>query len=314
MAASWGAIQVDWTLILILIIIWYILLRNWERNGVLDKWNATRVFGVILMVRSTKGLNLLDKTAKPRKLWRVYGEISLWVCVFSMLFVGLIMIIAFISALFSPPSGDPPSASELVAIPGINPMIPLGWGILAFVIALVIHEFGHGLQARAHGMRIRSFGLLQFGPLPLGAFAEPQYEELMGAPPKERMRMFASGPATNIFAAFICLLMIGGLAGQFVASNDDIHVRGIIQDQGADQAGMKPWDTIEFIDGKEIVGLDSFYEIMDDYSANDTVIISVLHEDGTRENLSTTFSDKHEYYTDLGWSESNLESFNRYFT
>ena len=310
MAASWGAIEIDWTLIFILIIAWYILLRNWERNGVLDKWNATRVFGVILMVRSSKGLNLLDKTAKPRKFWRIYGEISLWVCIFSMLFVGLIMIIAFISALFSPPTADPPSASELVAIPGINPMIPLGWGILAFVIALVIHEFGHGLQARAHGMRIRSFGLLQLGPLPLGAFAEPQYEELMGAPPKERMRMFASGPATNIFAAFICLLMIGGLAGQFVASNDDIHVRGIIQDQGAYEAGMKPWDTIEYIDGKEIIGLDSFYEIMDDYSANDTVVISVLHQDGTRENLSTTFSDKHDYYIDLGWSESNLDSLN----
>ena len=104
MAASWGAIQIDWTLIFILIIVWYVLLRNWERNGVLDRWNATRVFGVILMVRSSKGLNLLDKTAKPRKFWRVYGEISLWVCVFSMLFVGLIMIIAFISAIFSPVS------------------------------------------------------------------------------------------------------------------------------------------------------------------------------------------------------------------
>ena len=50
-------------------------------------------------------------------------------------------------------------------------------------------------------MRIRAFGLLQLGPLPLGAFAEPQYEELTNAPSKERMRMFAAGPATNIFAA-----------------------------------------------------------------------------------------------------------------
>ena len=279
MAASWGSIQMDWTLIFILILVWYILLRNWERNGVLDKWNATRVFGVILMVRSTKGLKLLDKSAKPRKFWRLYGEVSLWVCMLSMFIVALAMILAFITAVLSPPDTDPPSASELVAIPGINPVIPLGWGILSFVIALVIHEFGHGLQARAHGMRIRSFGLLQLGPLPLGAFAEPQYEELMGAPPKERMRMFAAGPATNLFAAFICLLMIGGLAGQFVSSNENIHVRGIIQGQGADDAGMQPWDTLQSIDGKEIQGLDGFYSVMEDYSANDTVVISVLHQD-----------------------------------
>ena len=308
MAASWGAIQMDWTLVFVLILVWYILLRNWERNGVLDKWNATRVFGVILMVRSNKGLKLLDKTAKPRKFWRLYGEVSLWVCVISMLVVALVMILAFITAIISPPDTDPPSASELVAIPGINPVIPLGWGVLSFVIALVIHEFGHGLLARAHGMRVRSFGLLQLGPLPLGAFAEPQYEELMNAPPKERMRMFAAGPATNLFAAFICLLIIGGLAGQFVASNQNIHVRGIIQGQGADEAGMQPWDTLQSIDGTEIEGLDGFYSIMEDYSANDTVVLSVLHQDGTVENLNATFSDKYDYYIDLGRSESDLES------
>ena len=132
----------------------------------------------------------------------------------------------------------------------------------------------------------------------------------MNAPPKERMRMFAAGPATNLFAAFICLLLIGGLAGQFVASHENIHVRGIIQGQGADDAGIQPWDTLESIDGKEIEGLDGFYTIMEDYSANDTVTISVLHQDGTKENLNTTFSDKYDYYIDLGWSESNLENLN----
>ena len=196
------------------------------------------------MVRSKRGLKLLDKTVKPRGFWRFYGEVSLWVCVISMLLVGLLMIIAFITALIAPPQTPPPSASELVAIPGLNPVIPLGWGALAFIVALVIHEFGHGLQARAHGMRIRSFGLLQLGPLPLGAFAEPQYEELTSAPSKERMRMFAAGPATNIFAAVICLIFLGGLAGQFVASESGVHVTGIVQDEGADIAGLQPLSLI----------------------------------------------------------------------
>ena len=169
------------------------------------------------------------------------------------------MVVAFITAILSPPQTDPPSASELVALPGINPVIPLGWGALAFIVALVIHEYGHGLQARAHGMRIRSFGLLQLGPLPLGAFAEPQYEELTNAPSRERMRMFAAGPATNIFAAIICLMFLGGLASQFVATEDAVHVRGIVQDEGAYQAGLQPWDTIQYIDGQEISDVDAFY-------------------------------------------------------
>jgi len=307
MAASWGTVDFDWSFVLLLVFTWYILLRVWENNGTLDRWNASRVFGVILMVRSKRGLKLLDKTVKPRGFWRFYGEISLWVCVFSMLMVGLLMIIAFITALITPPK-TAPSASELVAIPGLNPVIPLGWGALAFIVALVIHEFGHGLQARAHGMRIRSFGLLQLGPLPLGAFAEPQYEELTTAPSKERMRMFAAGPATNIFAAVICLMFLGGLAGQFVAEDSGVHVRGIVQDEGAFDAGLQPWDTIQFIDEEPVANVDGFYDVMAGYSANDSISITVMHRDGQIETVNATLSDKYEYYTDLGWSSSDLET------
>ena len=307
MAANWGTVDFDWSFILLLILSWYILLRIWENNGTLDRWNASRVFGVILMVRSKRGLKLLDKTVKPRGFWRFYGEVSLWVCIFSMLMVGLLMIIAFITALVTPPQTPPPSASELVAIPGLNPVIPLGWGALAFIVALVIHEFGHGLQARAHGMRIRAFGLLQLGPLPLGAFAEPQYEELTNAPSKERMRMFAAGPATNIFAAIVCLMFLGGLAGQFVASDDGVHVRGIVQEEGAYDAGLEPWDTIQSIDGQAVTNVDDFYDIMAVYSANDTIAITVMHQNGQVETLNATLSDKYDYYVDLGWSKSNLE-------
>ena len=307
MAASWGTVDFDWSFILLLILSWYILLRIWENNGTLDRWNASRVFGIILMVRSKRGLKLLDKTVKPRGFWRFYGEISLWVCIFSMLMVGLLMIVAFITALVTPPQSPPPSASELVAIPGLNPVIPLGWGALAFIVALVIHEFGHGLQARAHGMRIRAFGLLQLGPLPLGAFAEPQYEELTNAPSKERMRMFAAGPATNIFAAVVCLMFLGGLAGQFVASDDGVHVRGIVQEEGAYDAGLEPWDTIQSIDDQTVNNVDDFYDIMTDYSANDTIAITVMHQDGQVETLNATLSDKYDYYLELGWSKSNLD-------
>ena len=75
--------------------------------------------------------------------------------------------------------------------PGLSPIIPLGWGVIAFVVCLVIHEFGHGIQARAHGMRVRNLGLLMAGPLPLGAFAEPEYNEIVNSP-RERQRMFAA--------------------------------------------------------------------------------------------------------------------------
>tara|TARA_B110000444_G_scaffold97003_1_gene91954 strand:- start:35780 stop:37237 length:1458 start_codon:yes stop_codon:yes gene_type:complete len=308
MDGAWGSVQADWRFVVLLIFAWYIMLRLWEKDGTLDRWNASRVFGVILMVRSNRGLKTLERVARPRRFWRIYGEVSLWLCLLCMFVVALMMILAFVTSVLSPPSASPPTASELVAIPGINPMIPLGWGTMAFVIALVIHEFGHGLLARAHGMRIRAFGLLQLGPLPLGAFAEPQYQELHKAPRKERMRMFAAGPATNLFAAFICLLLLGGLAGSFTSTSDNPHVRGIIKDAGADNAGMQPWDTILRIDDVEIHGQEGFQTVIQGYQANDTIVVDVRHENGSLESVDLLLSDKYDYYIELGWSESNLEA------
>ena len=306
MVGSWGSVQADWTLVFVLLIGWYILIKTWERNGTLDRWNATRALGIVLMVRTQRGQRLLDWLARPRRFWRAYGEVSLWVCSVSMLVVALVVVLAFITSLLSPPTASPPSASELVAVPGINPVIPLGWGVLAFVVSLVIHEFGHGLLAWGHGMRIRSFGLLQLGPLPLGAFAEPQSDELMRAPRRERLRMFAAGPATNLFAAFIMLLLLGGLASQIVAEEDYIHVRGIVVDGGAEQAGMQPWDTLVSIDGQPVHTTDDFRDILLGYQSNDTVDLVVIHQDGARETLQATFGDKYQYYSDLGWSEEVL--------
>lgn len=308
MVGTWGSVQADWTILFALLIGWYLLIKRWERNGTLDRWNATRALGIVLMVRTQRGQRLLERMARPRRFWRAYGEVSLWVCSVSMLMVGLLVLLAFITSVISPPTAAPPSASELVAVPGLNPVIPLGWGALAFIISLVIHELGHGLLARGHGMRIRSFGLLQLGPLPLGAFAEPQSDELLRAPRRERLRMFAAGPATNIFAAFAMFLLLGGLAGQFIASEDYIHVKGIVKDGGADEAGMEPWDTLISIDGQAVHDLDSFRLILGSYSSNDTVDLVVRHENGERETLTATFGDKYDYYSELGWSEELLDS------
>ena len=308
MVGSWGSVQADWTLLLVLLLGWYILIRTWERNGTLDRWNATRALGIVLMVRTQRGQRLLDRLAKPRKFWRAYGEVSLWVCSLAMLAVALVVLLAFVTSLVNPPTAAPPSASELVAVPGLNPVIPLGWGALAFVVSLVIHEFGHGLLARGHGMRVRSFGLLQLGPLPLGAFAEPQAEELMRAPRRERLRMFAAGPATNLFAAFVMLLLLGGVAGQVEAKEDYLHVQGIIVGEGAERAGMEPWDTLVSIDGQPIQSNDDFRTVLSGYAANDTVDLVVLRQDGQRETLTATFGDKHGYYKALGWDDEVLEN------
>ena len=66
-------------------------------------------------------------------------------------------------------------------------------------------------------MRVRNFGLLMAGPLPLGAFAEPEYTEIVNSPRRERQRMFAAGPAT-ISCSIHSNVLLGQVAGQFSAA------------------------------------------------------------------------------------------------
>ena len=87
MAASWGAVDFDWRLIPLLIFAWYLLLKRWERDGVLDRWNATclriRVDGT-----AKKGLDVL-KSRRPRRFWRIYERFHSG-SAFAMLMVGVV--------------------------------------------------------------------------------------------------------------------------------------------------------------------------------------------------------------------------------
>ena len=159
--------------IVIIIGFWYLGLLYCESEGILDRINATRALGIILMIRTRSGMRLLEFISKPRKFWRVYGEFSIWLCFFVMIGVVLMLILGAVSAAVSPPE-EPLPASDLLLIPGVTSFVPFWWPVIALIVAIVIHEYSHGIQARAHGMRLRSFGLLQLGPLPIGAFAEPE--------------------------------------------------------------------------------------------------------------------------------------------
>ena len=97
-----------------------------------------------------------------------------------------------------------------VQIPNVPPALtpPLYiWG--AFIIILVIHEFSHGALMRRAKVRLKSAGLLLLGLLPLGAFVEPDEEEIKAKPERQQLRVYAIGPASNIYsiAVFVAMLL-----------------------------------------------------------------------------------------------------------
>ena len=99
-----------------------------EKKGFLDQWNATKVLGFILMIRTNRGQKILEKISQPRKFWRIFGEFSLWLCAFIVLILAATFILGFL-AFIRQPTPQPIDADvvDLLLIPGVSNGIPLVW-------------------------------------------------------------------------------------------------------------------------------------------------------------------------------------------
>lgn len=295
-----------------LLIGWYFGLIHLEENGTLDRWNATRLLGIILMLRTGRGKVALERLARPRKFWRAYGEFSIWLCFIVMFGVILLIVLAAVTTAMAPAQQNVLPASDLLLIPGVTSFVPFWWPVIALVIALIIHEYSHGLQARAHGMQVRSFGLLLAGPLPVGAFAEPEYEEMTRAPRRERMRLYAAGPSINLLATFLVLVLLSATATGFAAANPGVHASAIIEDTGAEEAGLMPYETITHIEDVRIEDYAGFTEAMKEYSsgesANFTVLTSPAHGEVEQRVIEITFTDRWQFLMDQCAEQPSCDS------
>jgi len=171
-----------------------------------------------------------------------------------------------------------------------------------------MHEFAHGIQARAHGMRIRSFGLLMLGPVPLGAFAEPETNELIHAPRRERQRLFAAGPGINLQMAFLCIILLGVVALSLEPTVEGVYARGVIENQPAHEAGLQPFDLIIAIDENSTPDLSTFRSILHEKRAGDSIILQVERSNGSSDTIKTTLVDRYEWSLENGVSDDELSS------
>jgi membrane-associated protease RseP (regulator of RpoE activity) len=129
---------------------------------------------------------------------------------------GIILVSLFYSGLdiFSKLSaGKNACAGVAPVIPGVDlPNSPISVPLhawLSFVIILIVHEASHGFVIRKLGMKLKSYGLLLLGFLPIGAFVEPDENELRKLEkknPRDALRMYAAGPSSNLY-----FFLVGGL-------------------------------------------------------------------------------------------------------
>src|SRR2546430_3117945 len=291
------------------ILLWSLLLYVLQRRGLLEPRGlqpSPPPAGPFLMWKTVRGRQLIDRIARPARFWRFFGDLAIILVGITM--VGTTLLLLWEATLVQSPAvrGNPPSPDLLLGLPGINPIIPLGYGIFGLAVAIILHEFSHGILARAAKIKIRSLGLI-FLIFPIGAFVEPEEDELRALPRRDRARLYAAGPATNMLRAVLSAAVSssGMLAAVTPVHVGLVSVRFTYAVSPAHAPAMQPYTVITSVNNvtihsyadfrnemsKTVVGQNVTVEAFDpSTSASNKYHVTLIAEAGTGRPLIGIFA------------------------
>jgi len=180
--------MVDWLLIAAALLGLYSIVlmplrdsETWKRRGV-TVWGPVPI---ALFLRTTRGLNLLDRLSRPKRFWRFVASAGVPLVVLSMSYsLILVLLMAYIMIQEPPMPSSYNAPRNILLIPGLNEYIPFVWVWIALFVTMVVHEFAHGILSRVEGVRVKSMGIVALFLAPIAAFVEPDEEELFGTKDK----------------------------------------------------------------------------------------------------------------------------------
>ncbi len=249
-------------LLLIILSFWFLLLYIVKTRGMLKKYNLS-LWGPVLMWRTPRGKKIIKFLSQPKLFWTHFANFGVFLC-FMAMFAMMALLIWEMTLSFSIPAEQAPTPQMLLLLPGVNPLIPLSsipYLIVGIIIAIIIHEFSHGILAMVGNIKIKALGIM-YMIIPLGAFVEPDEKQMEKIHKKKRMRIFAMGPSSNLVLAFICALVfsLGFMASVSPHHNGTLAV-GIIENSPADVLDIEPWTLITSIDEQSIKDVDDFDKV-----------------------------------------------------
>ncbi len=200
-----------------LIAVYGAVLYGLYRSGRLGPDRALSLMGPALMTKTQRGRSLLDRWGRFRRFWSVVADLGIVLAAISMVTIVVLLLLGAVASFRLSPS-QAPSVTEAVGLPGINPIIPLGYGIVALVVGIVLHELMHGIIARSQKIGVKSLGILWF-VVPIGAFVEQDDKEMLAAPRRQRDRVAAAGVLANFALTVVFFFALSGLVAVSVQPN-----------------------------------------------------------------------------------------------
>lgn len=289
-------ITMNWLWIAIFLVAVYAFIAGYIKKKNLWEGHVT-FYGPILAIKTEK-VGFFDNFRRFTTFLRVYGTLGVVMVVIVSVFMTLTVLFAVQQTLLNPPQPEGIYAlPNILAIPGINEFIPFTFAVwLSFILTLVVHEFGHAVLCRVEDIRVRSMGIL-FAVIPIGAFVEPEEEDVENTHGMSKVRMFGAGITNNIVIGLICFFLMVALLGMS-SPQPMVYVKGIYQGSPADIAGIPPDSIILEINGTSVKAIEDVSVILTNTSPGDVIPVLIEHE-----------GDERTYHLTLsGWPEPVLKT------
>ena len=217
---------------------------------------------------------------RTRRGIRVFADVSV-ISGFLMMGFAFWFLLDNVSKFFVAPS----DFSQLtVLIPGVTLTSPsaIAYFLLSIPIVLIVHEGAHGIVAALEKIKIKTGGFAIFIAMFAG-FVEPDEEEFNKAKKISKLRVIGAGATANVIFAFalgaimltnplFALIMPEPLLSSFYELPEGVLILSIIENSGAQQAGLFANDIITSINGNTILSPIDFPSL----SPGDTADVSVL--------------------------------------
>src|SRR3989338_6678154 len=176
----------------------YLNRHRFEKHGSLMYLYKTQ-FGIKFMKKVSR------KFRKPIKILGYTGIVAAYIGFFFVVYILFQAAYDIIADTPGAVGGSPVIPGLPIAGLGIRFPLLIGW--ISLFIIMIVHEFAHGIMAKAHNIKIKSSGIAFFGPI-LGAFVEPDEERLEKKSHKVQHSIFAAGPVSNAVLWIVCIMLM----------------------------------------------------------------------------------------------------------
>jgi len=209
------------------------------------------------LVYKNKSVNsvLLKILSRTRRGIRVFADVSV-VSGFIMMGFAFWFLLNNVSNYFVAQA----EFSELtVLIPGVTltSVSSITYFLLSIPVVLVIHEGAHGIVAALEKIKIKTGGFAIFIAMFAG-FVEPDEEEFEKAKKISKLRVIGAGATSNVIFAFVlgailltnpffAMVLPEPLLSVFYDLPDGVLILSIMENSGAEQAGLLANDIITSI-------------------------------------------------------------------